>query len=75
MLWASAVVGLAAAVAVAILRHRLFDIDRIVSRTLVYGLLTAALGLVYGAGVFAGGRVLDRVTGAAARARRAGAPR
>jgi hypothetical protein len=45
--------------AVAILRHRLYDINRIISRTLAYGLLTALLGLVYIAGVFALGRLLS----------------
>jgi hypothetical protein len=42
--------GLLVAIAVAVLKYRLYDIDWIINRTLVYGLLTAALGLCYAAG-------------------------
>jgi hypothetical protein len=48
------------AVAVAVLRYRLYDLDRIISRTLTYGLLTVLLGLGYAAVVLGLGRLVDR---------------
>lgn len=39
--------GIPAAVGIAVLKYRLYDIDRIINRTLVYGLLTALLVGVY----------------------------
>jgi hypothetical protein len=48
-----------ASVAVAILRHHLYDIDRLLTRTLTYGLLTVVLGLVYVGAVVLLGQALN----------------
>jgi hypothetical protein len=44
----------------AVLRYRLFDLDRIISRTLAYGLLTLLLGGGYGLVVLGLGQLLGR---------------
>ena len=60
--WVSAVVlGLMPlATGAAILRYRLYDLDRIISRTLAYGLLTLLLGGGYAVAVLGLGQLLGR---------------
>jgi hypothetical protein len=43
--------GIPVAVGIAVLRYRLYEIDLIINRALVYGSLTATLALVYVGGV------------------------
>jgi hypothetical protein len=52
--------GLLGAITVAVFRYQLYDIDRLLNRTLVYGLLTAILGTGYAALVLVFGQLLGR---------------
>jgi hypothetical protein len=58
-----AVAGIAVGVGVAVLRYRLYEIDRIVSRTLVYASLTVVLGAAYVGLVLAGQALFSSFAG------------
>jgi hypothetical protein len=60
-LWVTPAVPIAAALA--ILKYRLYDIDILINQTLVYGVLTAVLALVYLGGVVGVGGLIRGVTG------------
>jgi hypothetical protein len=55
--------GIPVAVGVAILRHRLYDIDMVINRTLVYGSLTVMLVTLYFGGIVVLQRVFVLLTG------------
>ncbi len=52
--------GIPVAVGLAVLRYRLYDIDRLITRALVYGTLTVLLALAYALGTVGLGQVLGR---------------
>jgi hypothetical protein len=59
-------VSMPIAAGIAILRYRLYEIDRVINRTLVYGLLTVLLGVIYTGSVFGLGQLLSPATGESA---------
>jgi signal transduction histidine kinase len=52
--------AVALAVGIAVTRYRLYEIDRLINRTLVYALVTAVLGLVYAVVAVLGGVAVGR---------------
>jgi hypothetical protein len=56
-------VGLPTAIGVAILRYRLYGIDLVINRALVYGPLTAALVALYFVGILLSQRLFVLLTG------------
>ena len=59
----ASIVALPIAMSIAILRYRLYQIDRLINRTLVYGSLTAVLAAVYFCAIVVSQRVLTFLTG------------
>lgn len=62
-----AVIIIPLSLAFSILRYRLWDIDLIINRTLVYATLTAILGLIYFGGVIVLQNLANKLTGQAGR--------
>ena len=56
-----AIASIPISIGIAILRYRLYDIDQVINRTLVYGSLTAVLGCIYGAMVLLVGQLFGGI--------------
>lgn len=63
ILFGAGVAPIPIAVGIAILRYRLYDIDVVINRTLVYGSLTATLALMYVGGVATTQAIFRALTG------------
>jgi hypothetical protein len=61
--FAMSLAGVPVATGIAILKYRLYDIDRVINRTVVYGLLTAALVGIYVGAVAGIGSLARAATG------------
>ena len=62
-LWMAAMLLIPASIGIAILRYRLYDIDLIIRKTLVYSVLSGLLALVYFGGVVLLQRLFGALTG------------
>jgi hypothetical protein len=63
MAFALAIAVLPASTAIAMFKYHLYDVDRVISRTLVYGALTVILGAAYAGLVLAGQAVFSSFAG------------
>ena len=63
LVWSLAGTALVIATGIAVLRYRLYEIDVIIRKTLIYTTLIATLGVAYLAGVFLIGFAFQSVTG------------